>query len=209
MRTTLAAFLALALCAGCKTAQPAGDAPERAARKAPVESAGGEDTECAKKVRADKKHYCDDAPAEVPEGYAARIRRVWDEHAHRCEGMRARAALRVFDQCVTTYEAEGNQIDLETRTRRDEAKNRVAELKADPVFQRALAKKRSAVEDADTAASEYKEAVTSRKEGTEIRFRREAWAEADAAAKAAEAELRTWFEKESLDPKDVRAFGLW
>lgn len=202
MRSLLALTLSLALLPSCaSTGKGSGggdDAP----------AATGGEGECLRRVAAANKHFCEDRPSELSEGYAMRARGAWHKIAKDCTGTRASRALREFDRCIAEFEAQPSQIDDATRARREDARSKVTELKADVMFSRALAKKRAKVSEADDAHREF---MSARESGdkNEMRFRKEAWDLAERELRAAEQELRDALRIHNLDPRDARALGVW
>ncbi|HEY3445953.1 MAG TPA: hypothetical protein VGK67_06280 [Myxococcales bacterium] len=206
MRALLSVTLALTL-VGCQTVATsrvtAGDDEMK------EKSEGTPEQQCLRKIASAKKHVCDDRPADISEGYAAHARESWQELASGCTGTRCWRALRELDECIAGYESEPNQIDDETKARRDAAKPTAQDLRGDSVFQIVLKKKRMAVDEADAAADEYRSAKKDGVTGNELKFRREAWDIAELAVRDAEANLVNALKAKDIDPRDARALGLW
>jgi hypothetical protein len=117
-------------------------------------------------------------------------------------------ALRAFDACIVELEANPNQIDDDTRARREAVAPKIAEARADPVFDKLFRKKRMMQDDADAAAEAFKDAVKNQ-DADGIRFRREEWAEAQRVLEVSEKELSEYLDKIEIDPRDRRALGVW
>lgn len=206
MRALLSVSLALALsaCQHVSTSRvTAGD--EEMQREGP----GTPEQQCLRKIALAKKHHCDDRPSEISEGYAVRAREKWQELSDSCSGTRCWRALRELDECIAVYESEPNQVDDDTRARRAAVKQTAQDLRSDSVFQIVLKKKRMAVDEADAAAEEYRSARKEGITGNELKFRKEAWDNAEQAVKEAEANLVGALKAKDLDPRDARALGLW
>ncbi|MGC4113665.1 MAG: hypothetical protein QM765_03175 [Myxococcales bacterium] len=157
--------LALAL-AGCQTVASsrvtAGDDEMK------EQSAGTPEQQLLKRIALAKKHHCDDRPSEISEGYAARAREKWQELSNQCSSTRCWRALRELDECIASHESEPNQVDDETRARREAAKATAQELRGDSVFQIVLKKKRMAVDEADSAAEDFRSAKKDGVTGNEL-----------------------------------------
>ena len=166
------------------------------------------DISCARQIRADGEKAGGDAPPTLPEGYAERARRLWQQHTDRCPGMRSRAALRELDECVKGLEQAPNQVDLQTQARRDDARANLGELRADPLFAHARRLVREARDEASMAAQDYEQAYQ-RGTATNVRFRAEAWEQAEKSLQEAEDRLREIIVKHGIDPRDARALGVW
>ncbi|MGI5863217.1 MAG: hypothetical protein ACOX6T_14325 [Myxococcales bacterium] len=167
-----------------------------------------EDIACARQIRADSEKLCGDAPPTLPEAYAERARRIWQRHTERCPGMRSRAALRELDECVTSLEEAPNQVDMETQARRDAARAKLEDLRADPLFAHARRRVREAREEASLASQDYEQAYQ-RGAATAVRFRAEAWEQAEKNLQEAEGRLLELIVKHGIDPRDARALGVW
>ena len=184
----------------------AGDKEARGS--APADKGSGEG-DCLRSIAGARKHYCEDRPAEISEGYASRARERFDQLDRGCPGTRSRRALRDLDECVWAFENEPNQIDDDTKARRETARPYAAALKGDSVFQLALQKKRSAVDEADNAAQDYRNARAAGSDSNEQKFRKDAWDAAEETVKRAEADLRHALRAANVDPRDARFFGVW
>jgi hypothetical protein len=165
------------------------------------------DVGCAREIRSEIERQCSDAPPTLPESYAARARGVWKQLEGRCPGMRSRAALREFDGCVVSLELTPNQIDVPTESRRAEARAKVGDLKADPLYVHARRRLREALEEATMAAQDYEQALQ-RGTASNVRFRAETWTQAEKDLREAEERLRELMVKHSIDPRDAHALGV-
>ncbi len=205
---SLALTLALAGCAATKGRRVRNRSEASSEKALSAESGAQADIDCARGIRKDIQRFCNDAPSEPGEGYAARARSAYADAQRRCDGLRGLYALRAFDACVLELEALPSQLEDETRARREAAAAKATEARGDPVFDKLLRKKRAAQEEADSSAEAFREAVQNQ-DADAIRFRREEWTEAEAALKVAQTELREYLEKAELDLRDVSALGLW
>jgi len=169
---------------------------------------GDEDAACARQVRAARKSHCEEAPPQLPEGYAEKAREPWDRLTQRCAGMRARLALRHFDACIVALEKEPSQMSHEDDERRADAKSKVADLRANPVYQHAFKRKREAVEEADRSSQLYRQAAKDQDEQM-LRHRGQAWHAAEQEIEQADQALLELLEQQQISLRDAKALGLF
>lgn len=199
---TLAAAVALS-CASTRTAGGGEDGEPR-----PAAPSASPEVRLLKSIAAAKKHWCTEKPAELSEGYAVRAREAYDGLESRCESPRCRRALRDLDDCVVAFEQEESQIPEDLGAVLDGERARLKQLRADDLFARLVQKHRTALEEADSAAQDWK-AARETAEATELRFRLETWDAAEQALLAAREELLEALRRAEIDPRHARTLGLW
>jgi hypothetical protein len=215
IRLPCAGLLALLLATpGCATDRAAGAEPGYGDARAPAvhELTADEqaDLDCARLVQEEKRRICDDAPPSLPEGYGERSRATVEGLDERCgSGMRARAALRELDACLLPIEEDPSQIDLATNARREGAGPLVTALKEDPLFPRARRRLQETREEAELAAGAYRQSLRDGESESKVRFRADAWEQAESDYRTARRKLLEMMERHGVDPRDARALGVW